>query len=179
MVVVPRTWYGVPIQSEVRYSVLSSTPSLFSRRSAAKLVGLISFSRHLGPLARHHICQLQSILGFERNGFHLPIPLCTVGIVRSFLDSRSKSSVFRSDDDSERATATCSRASMKLWLLMFALSHKRTSGRVRIMSAILPRADMCACAKSRLVTLAQYHPRERPPPPDLPPRLSFTVPLIP
>src|SRR5215469_2522534 len=43
-------------------------------------------SRDLGPLARHHICKLQSVLGFERDRFHLPIPLRAVGIVRNFPD---------------------------------------------------------------------------------------------
>jgi len=45
-----------------------------------------TISRDLGPLARHHICKLQPVLGFERDGFHLPIPLRTVGIVRNFPD---------------------------------------------------------------------------------------------
>jgi hypothetical protein len=44
------------------------------------------FLRHLGPLARHHICKLQSVLGFERDNFHLPIPLCAVGVMRDFPD---------------------------------------------------------------------------------------------
>jgi hypothetical protein len=43
-------------------------------------------SRDLGFLARRYICQLQPVLGFERNDFHLPIALCAVGIVRNFPD---------------------------------------------------------------------------------------------
>ena len=43
-------------------------------------------SRHLGALDRHHICKLQSVLGFECDGFRLPIALCAVGVVRDFSD---------------------------------------------------------------------------------------------
>jgi len=43
-------------------------------------------SRHLGALARHHICKLQSVLAFERDGFHLPIVLRAIGVVRDFPD---------------------------------------------------------------------------------------------
>src|SRR5262249_34942667 len=72
-----------------------------------------SVSRHLGPLARHHICKLQPVLGFERDGFHLPIPLRAFGVVRDFPDFGTESAVFGADDDFERAPPTCPRAAMK------------------------------------------------------------------
>jgi hypothetical protein len=58
-----------------------------------------TISRHLGPLARHHICKLQPVLGFERDGFHLPGLLRTVGIVRNFSDFGASPAVFGADDD--------------------------------------------------------------------------------
>jgi hypothetical protein len=43
-------------------------------------------SRRLSALARHHICKLQPVLGFKRDGFHLPVALRIVGLVRDFPD---------------------------------------------------------------------------------------------
>ena len=64
--------------------------------------------------ARHHICKLQSVLGFERDSFHLPVPLRALGVVRDFPGFGTWQAVFGSNDDFERAAAKCSRASMKL-----------------------------------------------------------------
>jgi hypothetical protein len=61
------------------------------------------------------------ILGFERDGFHLPIALRAIGIVRYFPDFGIEQAVFGFDDDFERATATCAWAAMKLWLHMSVL----------------------------------------------------------
>src|SRR5262249_30998641 len=72
-------------------------------------------ARYLGSLDRHHICKLQSVLGFERDSFHLPVPLRAVGVVRDFPDFGTEPAVFRSDDDFEHAIAPCPWAFMKLW----------------------------------------------------------------
>ena len=72
--------------------------------------GSNSVSGRLGPLDRHHICKLQSVLRFERDGFHLPVPLCAVGVRRDFPDFGTRQAVFGSDDDFERAPPTCPRA---------------------------------------------------------------------
>src|SRR5262249_58674556 len=69
------------------------------------------------------------VLRFECDGFHLPIPLCTLGVVRDFPDFGTEPAVFGADDDFERAPPTCPRAAMKLWLHMSALCQEQTLGR--------------------------------------------------
>jgi hypothetical protein len=73
-------------RSHIKFVVLSiafKTAELMQKRSVD---GPNSVSRHLGSLDRHHICKLQSVLGFERDGFHLPFPLRAVGVMRDFPD---------------------------------------------------------------------------------------------
>src|SRR5215469_8089173 len=60
---------------------------------------------------------------------HLPIPLCTLGVVRDFPDFGTEPAVFGADDDFERAPPTCPRAAMKIWLHMSALCQEQTLGR--------------------------------------------------
>jgi hypothetical protein len=78
-----------------------------------------SVSGSAGILAHDHIRELQPVLASERDGLHLPRPICLVGGVRNFLDIGTEPPVYRPNEHIQRATAKrpCSAVSSPLDLL--------------------------------------------------------------
>jgi hypothetical protein len=70
-------------------------------------------SRRAGSLAHDHIRELQPFLAAERDGRHLPVPVCFVGSVRDLPHIGAEPAVYRADDDIERTAAKRARTAMR------------------------------------------------------------------